>query len=170
MIEIALNDIRLYCYHGFYEEERILGGWYQVDARVKLPEYKGIETDDLSKTINYESLHAIIKRVMSEPCDLLETLAATIRDEILKQYKQLRGLEITIKKLKPPLKGYVGSSECTLKSSFEAKDPITKKAFSCYKHDFCWCKDSGIDQATFDRLKKQSNGCISRASYDTFTK
>lgn len=170
MIEIALNDVRLYCYHGYYEEERIIGAWYNVNVRVAIPDYSDIRADELSSTLNYESLHLVIRKVMSEPCDLLETLAAAMREEIQFLHKGIRRIEISIQKLDPPLKGIVGSSECVLKSDLQAKDPVSKKAFSCYKSAQCWCRQDDIDQVAYTRLKQQSGGCVSHPTYFSYVK
>ena len=55
MSQIALEGMRFYAYHGFYEEEQIIGNNYVIDVYIKTNFSEAAETDDLYKTINYEN-------------------------------------------------------------------------------------------------------------------
>ena len=46
---------------------------------------------------------------MSIPTQLLETIAMEIGNEIIREYKELKVINITIRKLHPPIEGIRGS-------------------------------------------------------------
>ena len=78
MAKIALEGMRFHAYHGFYNEERKTGGYYTVDVYIEKGLPRGVFQDDLTDTVNYETVHFICKAAMKKPTKLIETVAARI--------------------------------------------------------------------------------------------
>ena len=74
---IGLEGMKFFAYHGFYEEERIIGGDYIVDVYIYLNAKKAGETDD--------------------------SIAAALK----KMTKQKTKIKIRLQKLNPPINGEI---------------------------------------------------------------
>lgn len=127
MLTIALEGMRFYAYHGFYEEEQIVGNEYQVDVYLETILHKHgnqpIPEDDIQTTISYETIYHICKLEMKKPARLLETLAQHILKKIKSQYKnpleisengealpyhvELKSVRVRVSKFNPPLGGRI---------------------------------------------------------------
>lgn len=111
MAVIALEGMHFYAHHGFYEEERIIGGNYIVDIQIDTNTTIAAATDDLYKTINYETVYRICQSEMRKPSKLLEALAQRIISKISEMFgKKAKNIKIRIKKLAPPLGGRVDAA------------------------------------------------------------
>lgn len=108
---IGLEGMQFYAYHGYYEAERKIGGWYEVDVTV-VAEQKSAIDDQLDNTINYEQIYTIVKNIMQEPVQLIETVAINIKNAI--QLLGVKQVKVSIKKLNPPLSGKVRYAFCTI--------------------------------------------------------
>jgi dihydroneopterin aldolase len=110
MIKVALNDIRIFAYHGFYPEEQILGNNFLLDIAVEFDPTDRDLADNLERTVNYEILYKIVQQEMKKTRSLLETVAQSITDEILKTYPFVFHICTKIKKLNPPMPGQIAYS------------------------------------------------------------
>ena len=108
MITIHLHDLKFYSFHGVHEEERLLGNEYEVNADVQFHEEYS-EIHSLSQTINYADVYEIIKKRMQIPSPLLETVVMDIGNAIHEKFYYVRFINITLKKLHPPIEGIEGS-------------------------------------------------------------
>ena len=50
---ITIEKLKVYAYHGVFEEEKKEGQVFYVSARLHLDVRKASRNDDLSKTVNY---------------------------------------------------------------------------------------------------------------------
>lgn len=117
MITVELRNILFHAHHGLHKDERKTGNEFSVDLSVRYkPEKKKIV--DIDETINYVTLYEILKKEMSHPTDLLETLAIRITESIKDEFKQVKDLEITITKLNPPITNFQGKVSITYKKEF----------------------------------------------------
>ena len=124
MAIIALEGMQFYAYHGFYEEERIIGNRYQVDVYVHATPLMPMPTkgEDINLTVNYETIYQMCKLEMKKPSQLLETVAQRILTRIKTYYKdlkeeakagnavfpvQLTRVDVRVSKFQPPLGGPV---------------------------------------------------------------
>ena len=110
MATIALEGARFYAYHGFYEEEQILGGEYVLDVFVEADIAAAAEEDDLFATVNYETLYLICQAEMRKPSQLIEAVGQRIMDRIADMFPKIFGIKLRIRKLNPPLGGRVDCS------------------------------------------------------------
>ena len=110
MATIALEGMRFYAYHGFYEEERIIGNLFTVDLYIEAKIQRAAASDDLFATVNYETAYFICQSEMRKPVKLLETLAQNIAERISGQFERVSGVTVRVRKHAPPLGGPVDSS------------------------------------------------------------
>ncbi|HNR08596.1 MAG TPA: dihydroneopterin aldolase [Saprospiraceae bacterium] len=81
--KIALEGLRLFAHHGYYEEERLLGREFILDIYVEADLATAGRTDQLGDTLNYEKIIDLCKEEMKIPSRLLEHVAHRIRERIL---------------------------------------------------------------------------------------
>ena len=111
---IALNNIRVYAYHGCLPEETKIGSDYRVDLSVDADLDLSSETDVLADTVDYVHLNKIVKEEMSQPSKLLEHVAKRILDRIFSELTPVKASKVKVSKLNPPLGGDVEDVNITL--------------------------------------------------------
>lgn len=107
MATIALEGMQFYAYHGFYEEEQIIGNHFIVDVTVDARVNQAARTDDLTRTVNYETIYTICRIEMRKSSALLEHVAQRIMDKIAGQFSNVKTVKVRISKQQPPLGGRV---------------------------------------------------------------
>ena len=107
MGKIQVNNIKLYAYHGCLEEEAKIGSWYRVDIEVEGDLSKSSRTDELSDTIDYVHLNAIVKEEMSVRSKLLEEVGQRILDRFFDEISMLEKGTVSVAKINPPIGGNV---------------------------------------------------------------
>ena len=110
---VGLEDVRFFAYHGLFPEERILGNWFVLSVCVS-KETKALTFDHISQTFDYGQIYSICEEVMSEPVDLLETVAQHIADRLKQVFVDMSRYEILIRKEQPPLGMKGGRSSVSL--------------------------------------------------------
>jgi 7,8-dihydroneopterin aldolase/epimerase/oxygenase len=103
--KIALEGLEFHAYHGVYPHERDSGNWFEVDVVVEADFTEGAVRDEISGTVNYETLFRIIKEEMEKPSKLLETVAKQVVDHILEELPSVQLVDLKISKLNPPIGG-----------------------------------------------------------------
>ncbi len=157
---VGLEGIKLYGYHGFYEEEQILGNFYEIDITASYHGQAACTADDISACLNYESLYTVVKYAFREPSKLLENIYLRISEQCRGQFKQLASLEIKISKLGPPVSGQVARSFISERETYSKVCARCKKAMLCHNIATCWCADYKIAPATLEALKGAYRGCL----------
>jgi dihydroneopterin aldolase len=160
MALIALEGMRFYAYHGFYNEERKIGGHYIVDVHITTGLPRKVFTDNLYSTVNYETVHFICKAAMKKPTKLIETVAARIIVGIKKQFDRLESVKVRIKKENPPLGGDVQYAVVELDDSFAPTCNRCKKPLVCFdKPGGCWCINKNVDSRRLANYQSQFYKC-----------
>jgi len=96
---ILLHGIQFYGYHGVYDEERRLGQRFLVDVELRLDISRAASEDDVSATVDYNQVHAVVLEIGTrQKFKLLETLATRIASAILERFP-IR--EVTVRATKP---------------------------------------------------------------------
>ena len=103
--KISLEGLEFHAFHGVYPHERESGNWFEVDIAVETQMLEGAIEDDLSKTVNYETLYQFVKEEMEKPSKLLETVAEQIAVRVLRELTVVIQVELKISKLNPPIGG-----------------------------------------------------------------
>ncbi|MBI2794846.1 MAG: dihydroneopterin aldolase [Ignavibacteria bacterium] len=101
---LSIANADFYAYHGVREEERSLGGRYQVDIDVEYDASAAVMSDDLSDTVNYEEiLFAVNEHMNGEPYELIETIAFDIATSIIEQFALVQTVTVRVRKLNVPV-------------------------------------------------------------------
>jgi len=116
--KIELKNMKFYAFHGVAEQERIVGNHFVVDLLLTAPLEPAVESDQLSDTINYAEVYAVVKREMSIPSLLLEHVAGRIMKNLKAQFPLLTTIEIRLAKLTPPFGGDVESAAVILNENY----------------------------------------------------
>lgn len=115
METLTLKSLRFKGYHGYYEKEREQGNNFEVDVIFSADFRKAGDTDQLEDTIDYQEVLAVISKVMNGPSiKLIETLAKRIGDQLFDQFTTVTSLEVSVRKLTPPLDVETAYSEVTM--------------------------------------------------------
>ena len=109
MYTISLQNLEFYAYHGYYQEENLIGTNFIVDIHVKI-EDKQLNKGDLSQTVNYEIIFNIVKLRMNIKYILLEQFVKDVHDDILSNFNFAKSIEVIIRKTKVPINGMIGES------------------------------------------------------------
>jgi len=107
--KIEVNGIKLYAFHGCLEEEARIGGHYVVDVTITTDFSEAANTDDLSKTVDYVAVNAIVKEEIAIRSKLIEHVGQRIFSRIKNEMKGVSSLSVKITKLTPPINGDVDS-------------------------------------------------------------
>ena len=103
--KVALEGLEFHAYHGVYPHERSSGNKFEVDIIVETEFQEAAFQDDLSGTINYEDLYAVVKNEMNKPSKLLETVGHAMAEKILQSFSSAINVEVKISKFNPPIGG-----------------------------------------------------------------
>ena len=116
-ITVELSHLRLFAFHGLYEEEKKTGNEFEINVRVTFTTEEKI-INKLHDTINYMRLHVIVNEMMQHPEKLLETVAMKIAERIHEEFLYASYAEIQIIKLHPPIINFTGNVAVTCKKKF----------------------------------------------------
>jgi len=106
---IEVNGIKCYAYHGCLEQESKIGGHYQVDIALSCDFSTALQTDQLSDTISYSDIYALVSEEMNVRSQLIEHVAGRIFHRIESEFTNASDLRVKITKISPPINGDVTS-------------------------------------------------------------
>ncbi|WP_080903618.1 dihydroneopterin aldolase [Parabacteroides sp. Marseille-P3160] len=118
LIQILLDEMKFYSYHGVLPQERKVGNHFVVNLKITVPVDVALVNDSLEDTINYASLYKVVKREMDTPSHLLEHAAGRILSSLKESFPQITAIELKLTKLNPPLGGDVTSASVILSESY----------------------------------------------------
>ena len=105
---IRLHNAVFYAYHGVLSDEQSLGGKFEVDVELHCDLTQGAHTDSLKQTVNYERVYDAIKQlVLGKKYFLIEALAETIANGLLKGFKKIDKVVVRVRKPSAPVKGVI---------------------------------------------------------------
>ena len=97
--QIKITDLEVFAKHGVFPEENKLGQKFLVSAVLYTDTRKAGKTDDLTASIHYGEVSAFITKYMKEHTyQLLERVAETLAEEMLKSISGLCKIDLEIKK------------------------------------------------------------------------
>ena len=102
-MNIILNEMKFYSYHGVLQQENTVGAEYKVSLDIETDFSEAAATDNLEGTINYAEIHQAVKEEMNIPAKLLEHLAYRISERLFADFPTIKSIEITIFKENPPM-------------------------------------------------------------------
>ena len=89
----------------------MIGGEYLVNAIVEIDTSQAEQNDLLKSTVDYVSVYNVLKKEMSIPSKLLEVVLERIIVGVKKIDDKIDSVDVSIKKLSPPIGGNVDSVE-----------------------------------------------------------
>jgi len=99
---IILENLQFFGYHGCLAEENSLGQRFAVSLCIGSDLLAAGLSDDLTQSINYAEVCAVVKAIMEgPPSRLIETLAERIAGAVLDM--GALEVEVTVKKIHPPI-------------------------------------------------------------------
>lgn len=173
MALVVLEGMRFHAFHGVYPEEQVLGTEYIVNVEVDTGIALAAKTDSLEHApVNYETVFQICMAEMAQPRKLLETVVTSIIKRMKRQFPQMKGIKVQVRKLNPPIttkmralkntdsyppiSGRAEAAWVQDEGKFVTNCPRCKTPFLCYADETCWCKElTNIHPATQETLKRQ---------------
>ncbi len=116
MFTIHLNNLIFFAYHGLHDEERILGGEFEVNAAIGFDAAGKVSS--LKQTVDYTEIFEVIKQRMHQPTALLETLVQELVHNIYQSDRRITWVDINLKKMNPPIGNFQGSVTVSYKHQF----------------------------------------------------
>ncbi len=108
LTRITIKNAQYYAYHGVKEEERKLGGKYEVDLIMDYNAKSAIVRDDVNYALNYEIAMYCISEVMTgDSYSLIETIANEILNQVAEKFDFLQRATVKVRKINAPMKRYV---------------------------------------------------------------
>ena len=99
MDKIKIQELEVFANHGVFPEENILGQKFLVSADLYTSTRKAGRTDDLTASVHYGEVSALIDSYLKEHTfKLLESAAEHLAEEILIKYPTVRKIRLEIKK------------------------------------------------------------------------
>lgn len=163
MGKIAIEGMRFYAFHGFYDEEQKIGNEYEVDIYVNTNFSAAATKDDLAGTVNYETIYRIVKIEMQKKTRLLEALAQRIIDKMKTIFDTMESVTIRISKLRPPISGDIARVWIEMSESYEVKCAKCAKTFLSHQKDDCWTKHGQIYPETRATLTRTHGPLICKS-------
>jgi dihydroneopterin aldolase len=157
---IALEGMRFWAQHGFYEEETVLGGWYTVDVYISTNVQKAVSNDALADTINYEIVYLVTKFQMAKSVRLIETVAYNIMSELKHKFSTIQKMRLRIVKHNPPLSGQVAAAVIEVEEDYSKICAKCKAKMLCYNDKNCFCHQIHLSPAVQRIVQQQYNGCL----------
>lgn len=114
---MELKGVRFFAYHGIHEEEAKIGNEFEVDLYLEHTAPDGI-IEHLDDTINYAAVYATVKEEMQVRQALLETCMMRIAERLGREFPKIERLRITLRKMAPPIPGFIGSVGVTYSREF----------------------------------------------------
>jgi dihydroneopterin aldolase len=115
---IEILDLRVVGVHGVLDEERERAQPFSVDIVAWVDMAAAQRSDDLADTVDYGALaQAAADVVGGRSYRLLEALAGRLASALLIVDPRLEAVEVTVRKLRPPLPLDVGSTGVRVRRS-----------------------------------------------------
>lgn len=100
---IFLKDLRFHAFHGVMPQERKVGGDFLVSLRMGYDISKAMRTDEVSDTLNYAEVYALVRKEMEQPSALLERVAGRIAEALFASDSKILSIDLWLTKVNPPM-------------------------------------------------------------------
>jgi dihydroneopterin aldolase len=108
---IEIRDLRVMGVHGVLEEEQARAQPFALDIVAWVDTAAAQQSDDLADTVDYGALAETAAEVVGgRSYRLLEALAGRLASALLITDRRLEAVEVTVRKLRPPMALDVGST------------------------------------------------------------
>lgn len=104
MDQIKIENLKIFAYHGVFEEERDKGQNFYVNAVLYTDTRSAAVNDDVEYTTDYGEVCHVIKETMTaNTYYLIETVAEKVAEAILVNYPKIDAVDIEIRKPSAPV-------------------------------------------------------------------
>lgn len=104
MDKVKIQNLEVYCNHGVFKEENILGQKFLVSVNLYTDTRQAGQSDDLTKSIHYgDACHLITKYMKENTYMLIEAAAECLAEKLLLEYENLMKIDVEIKKPWAPI-------------------------------------------------------------------
>lgn len=111
---VSIHELKVFAYHGCLPEEAVIGTDYKIDIDVYTDFSEAAKNDDLSKTIDYVVIAAIVKEEMAIRAKLIETVCQRIILRIKSTYPKVQKVKVVLFKINPPAGANLQSVSVTI--------------------------------------------------------
>ena len=102
--EIHIDDLEVYAHHGVFPEEKEKGQLFYLNLVLYTDTRRAGQQDDLTLSTHYgEVCHLVTKWMQEHTCDLIETVAETVAEQVLLHYPLVWALDVEIRKPQAPI-------------------------------------------------------------------
>ncbi len=108
MQKLLIKDIQVHAFHGCLQEEAKIGAAFSVEAVFEGDFSLAMDTDDLSKAIDYVKVHQIVRAEMAIRSNLIEHVAARILRRLKTEFPLATHCSVSVTKYNPPVNGQLG--------------------------------------------------------------
>ena len=115
MGRIIIRAVKTYAFHGCLPAEKKIGGIYKTTIWIDGDFAESEKKDDLTKTVDYETVTSIILEEMKQSSDLIEHVARRILNKTFLTFSNIKKLKVKIVKIKPPVSADIPQVEYILK-------------------------------------------------------
>ena len=102
---ISIENMEFYAFHGYYQEEQVVGSKFLVSLTIEADLDLAARSDSLKDTINYFSVYRLVKEQMEKKSKLLENTAKRIIDSIYNHFNNIQKVTVKVSKMNPPMGG-----------------------------------------------------------------
>ena len=106
---IEVRKLRVHAPVGVFPEEKERGNDFEVTVNVAICVADPFaDRDDVDVTVDYSRIVELVKEVMAEGCDLVETAALRIGRRVLDEFpsspvREIESVDVKVAKLNPPI-------------------------------------------------------------------
>ena len=102
-MNIHLNGLRIFAYHGVIPQENRVGAMYTINLNLSTDFLEASRTDNLIHTINYADVYKAVKSEMQKPSKLLENVIYRISERLFCDFPTINAITISLYKENPPM-------------------------------------------------------------------
>jgi len=111
-VRLAVRGIEFRGRHGVHSQEQEQGHCFTVDIEVVGALQRAIASDDLSDTVDYECLVALVRDInTSRQFNLIESFAGAIGDALIESFPRVSEARVCVSKIQPMLLPDVQATE-----------------------------------------------------------
>ena len=111
---LIVDNLQIFAYHGVIPTENVVGGEYRVSLKIGYDFSLAARTDNIQDAINYAEICEMIKEEMKRPSRLIENVAWRIQQALLSRFPQIETMELTVRKMHPPVPAQLEASAVVL--------------------------------------------------------
>jgi len=105
LAKLSIKNVQFYAYHGVKQEEKKLGGKYEVDLDLYYDSKNAIIRDDINDALNYEEAIFGVSEVLNyDSYNLIETMANEILNITMDKFEVLEKATVRIRKINVPMR------------------------------------------------------------------